>query len=228
MFPLFTIDAHNIALYFLQKGFAPKFRPNSLEASSKVNLSIQTKNNELTFPNCIGLAAGFDKDGVAIQELMDLGFGFVEIGSVTPNPQPGNPKPRMFRLIEDGGIINRFGFNSIGMEAVEKNLKLFRDRDENIARQEEKNSNKEVGEEHALRTIARTMISISQLTWTFFFPPLPTQPQSLLGVNLGKNKTSTEETRVRRPKIIYYYIINMTTLLFCDIWLNHRFISFFN
>jgi Dihydroorotate dehydrogenase len=80
----------------------------------------------ILFPNVVGLAAGFDKDGVAIQGLMDLGFGFVEIGSVTPKPQPGNSKPRMFRLKEDLGVINRFGFNSVGMMAVEENLKDFR------------------------------------------------------------------------------------------------------
>jgi dihydroorotate dehydrogenase len=197
------IDAHNIALYFLQKGFAPKFRPNSLEVSSKVNLSIQTKNNELTFPNCIGLAAGFDKDGVAIQELMDLGFGFVEIGSVTPNPQPGNPKPRMFRLIEDGGIINRFGFNSIGMDAVERNLKLFRNRNEEIIGEEKKKTNEKLDQDHVvLKSVAKSMVSLSQMTWSFFFPPLPTQPRSILGVNLGKNKTSMEETKVRKHYIM--------------------------
>ena len=85
-------------------------------------MSIQTKDGGLKFPSCVGLAAGFDKDGVAIKQLMELGFGFVEIGSVTPKPQPGNPKPRMFRLIEDEGIINRFGFNSIGIKGVEQNL----------------------------------------------------------------------------------------------------------
>lgn len=78
------------------------------------------------FENPVGLAAGFDKDGEAIEALSDLGFGFVEIGSITPKPQPGNPKPRLFRLVEDEGVINRYGFNSKGSDVVEKRLKEFR------------------------------------------------------------------------------------------------------
>jgi len=155
-------------------------------------LSIKTKDG-LTFPNCIGLAAGFDKDGVAIKELMDLGFGFVEIGSVTPKPQPGNPKPRMFRLLEDGGIINRFGFNSIGMDAVANNLKSFRD-GQRIGKAELKVNKDEQQNEKG--TSYGIILALSQSIWSFFFPPLTYQHQSLLGVNLGKNKTSTDETRV--------------------------------
>jgi dihydroorotate dehydrogenase len=69
------------------------------------------------FPNPIGLAAGFDKDAEALDALLDMGFGFVEAGSVTPRPQPGNPRPRLFRLTEDAAVINRYGFNSQGLEA---------------------------------------------------------------------------------------------------------------
>ncbi|MEK7232315.1 MAG: quinone-dependent dihydroorotate dehydrogenase [Elusimicrobiota bacterium] len=70
------------------------------------------------FPNPVGLAAGFDKDGRLIPILPGLGFGFLEIGSVTLEPQPGNPKPRLFRLVEQGAILNRMGFNSEGARAV--------------------------------------------------------------------------------------------------------------
>lgn len=184
-------DAHNIALYFLRKGLAPTFRPNILELSSKVNLSIETKDG-LVFPNCVGLAAGFDKDGAAIQSLMDLGFGFVEVGSVTPKPQPGNPKPRMFRLVEDGGIINRYGFNSAGVDDVEDNLKVFRNE------QELENAlAKEKVSKSILDTPSEVILLILRSTWNLILPPFPKQPQSLLGINLGKNKTSTEETEVR-------------------------------
>ncbi len=69
------------------------------------------------FPNPIGLAAGFDKDAVAVLPLMGLGFGFVEAGTVTPLPQAGNPKPRLFRLAQDRAVINRMGFNNAGLEA---------------------------------------------------------------------------------------------------------------
>ncbi len=75
----------------------------------------------LTFPNPVGLAAGFDKDARLYNELSNLGFGFIEIGTVTPKPQPGNPKKRLFRLREDSALINRMGFNNGGvMEALER------------------------------------------------------------------------------------------------------------
>ncbi|CAA7619343.1 Dihydroorotate dehydrogenase (quinone) [Magnetospirillum sp. LM-5] len=76
----------------------------------------------LRFPNPVGLAAGFDKNAEVPDAMLHQGFGFVEIGSVTPRPQPGNPKPRMFRLPEDRAIINRMGFNNQGLEAVAKRL----------------------------------------------------------------------------------------------------------
>ena len=77
----------------------------------------------ITFPNPVGLAAGFDKNALAINELAACGFGFVEIGTVTPVGQDGNPKPRLFRLIEDEGIINRMGFNNDGAEIIVERLK---------------------------------------------------------------------------------------------------------
>lgn len=77
----------------------------------------------LTFPNPVGLAAGLDKNGEAIDALGTLGFGFLEIGTVTPLPQPGNPKPRLFRLPEAQGIINRMGFNNDGVDALIENVK---------------------------------------------------------------------------------------------------------
>jgi dihydroorotate dehydrogenase len=76
----------------------------------------------LTFPNRLGLAAGFDKNAVGIDALAALGFGHVEIGTVTGEPQPGNPKPRLFRLPEDHAVINRMGFNNDGAEVVARRL----------------------------------------------------------------------------------------------------------
>src|SRR5438094_502668 len=72
----------------------------------------------LKFKNPVGLAAGFDKNGELIAEMANLGFGFVEVGTVTPLPQPGNPKPRMFRLPVDAALINRMGFNNQGAEVL--------------------------------------------------------------------------------------------------------------
>ncbi|HEU0282760.1 MAG TPA: quinone-dependent dihydroorotate dehydrogenase, partial [Gallionella sp.] len=77
----------------------------------------------LTFPNPVGLAAGLDKNGECIAGLAALGFGFIEIGTVTPLPQPGNPRPRLFRLPEAQGIINRMGFNNDGVDRLIENVK---------------------------------------------------------------------------------------------------------
>jgi dihydroorotate dehydrogenase len=77
----------------------------------------------LTFRNPVGLAAGYDKDGIAVRGLAALGFGHIEIGTVTPRPQAGNPKPRVFRLVEDQAVINRMGFPGKGAEFVEQQLK---------------------------------------------------------------------------------------------------------
>ena len=77
----------------------------------------------ITFPNAVGLAAGLDKNGTYIDPLAALGFGFIEVGTVTPRPQPGNPKPRLFRVPEAQGIINRFGFNNDGVDALVENVK---------------------------------------------------------------------------------------------------------
>lgn len=76
----------------------------------------------LAFPNRVGLAAGLDKNGDYVNALGDLGFGFIEIGTVTPKPQPGNPKPRMFRLTEANAIINRLGFNNLGVDHLVRQL----------------------------------------------------------------------------------------------------------
>ena len=76
----------------------------------------------IDFPNPVGLAAGLDKNGEYIDALAALGFGFIEIGTVTPRPQPGNPKPRMFRLVEHEAIINRLGFNNLGVEKLLANV----------------------------------------------------------------------------------------------------------
>jgi len=80
----------------------------------------------LKFKNPVGLAAGFDKNAEMMGEMANLGFGFVEIGTVTPLAQPGNPKPRMFRLPDDGGLINRMGFNNLGVDVAAERIAAFR------------------------------------------------------------------------------------------------------
>ena len=85
----------------------------------------------LTFSNPVGLAAGFDKNARYLEELETLGFGFVEIGTVTPLPQPGNPKPRLFRLPKDKALINRMGFNNEGAKAAAERIEKFRIKNKN-------------------------------------------------------------------------------------------------
>lgn len=96
-----------------------------LPASMKSDVDpaiLKTKVWNMEFTNPIGLAAGFDKNGEAVAGAFKFGFGFVEVGSVTPQPQPGNPKPRVFRLFQDRAVINRYGFNSDGHDKVHKRL----------------------------------------------------------------------------------------------------------
>jgi dihydroorotate dehydrogenase len=107
--------AHGLALQVLKSGLLPDDgRPDP------ASLSLTVWGRRL--PNPIGLAAGFDKNAEAPDALLGLGFGSVEIGSVTPLPQPGNPRPRLFRLPEDRGVINRMGFPGQGLEAVRSRL----------------------------------------------------------------------------------------------------------
>ncbi len=86
---------------------------------------VKTRVFGLDFPNRLGLAAGFDKNGEYIDVIQHLGFGFVEVGTVTPRPQKGNPRPRLFRLIKDEAIINRMGFNNEGVDKLAARLKYF-------------------------------------------------------------------------------------------------------
>jgi dihydroorotate dehydrogenase len=101
--------AHDLALHALRLGLAGR-----AAADDDAALAIDVLGRR--FANPIGLAAGFDKNAVAVPALMRLGFGFVETGTVTPRPQPGNPRPRLFRLAEDQAVINRMGFNNAGLQ----------------------------------------------------------------------------------------------------------------
>ncbi len=112
--------AHNLSLAALRLGLGPKYPP---PADNEL-LRITVWGRE--FPNPLGLAAGYDKNASVIGPMLDFGFGFVEVGTITPKPQPGNPKPRLFRLDEDHGVINRLGFNSKGAEAAAQNLAAWR------------------------------------------------------------------------------------------------------
>ncbi|KAG1715353.1 Dihydroorotate dehydrogenase (quinone) [Nymphon striatum] len=107
--------AHGLAIKALQLGAVPS---PGLLTSERLRCTVAG----LHLPNPVGLAAGFDKNAEAMLGLSRAGFGFFEVGAVTPRPQPGNPKPRLFRLTQDQAAINRFGFNNQGMEAVARRL----------------------------------------------------------------------------------------------------------
>ncbi|MCP9483691.1 quinone-dependent dihydroorotate dehydrogenase [Shimia sp. CNT1-13L.2] len=107
--------AHGLAIKALQMGMA--HAPGTLTSPR-----LKTTFAGLDLPNPVGLAAGFDKNATALDGLAKAGFGFFEVGAATPRPQPGNPKPRLFRLSEDRAAINRFGFNNEGMDAIAARL----------------------------------------------------------------------------------------------------------
>jgi dihydroorotate dehydrogenase len=107
--------AHGLSLKALNAGLVPLPGPIT-------SPRLRTTVAGLDLPNPVGLAAGLDKNAVALGPLSRSGFGFLEVGATTPRPQPGNPKPRLFRLKEDRAVINRFGFNNDGMEAMAAQL----------------------------------------------------------------------------------------------------------
>jgi len=120
LFRLPAETAHEFALHSLS------LLPASLIAKRVDNPALRIKRFGLTFPNPIGLAAGFDKNGIALQPLAALGFGFIEAGTVTYHAQPGNPRPRLFRLSEDQALINRAGFNNEGAAAFARRVSNHR------------------------------------------------------------------------------------------------------
>ncbi|CAI5498295.1 unnamed protein product [Closterium sp. Naga37s-1] len=154
--------AHRLALLSAELSLVPhEHRPDP------PSLCIALWNR--AFPNPVGLAAGFDKDGRAVDGLLGMGFGFMEIGSVTPAPQPGNPKPRVWRIPEQKAVINRYGFNSEGIAAVAERLGAQQGR----RRAVEKPEGLKTGKDRAAA------------------PPAAggsAGRRGLVGVNLGKNK----------------------------------------
>jgi dihydroorotate dehydrogenase len=146
--------------WMLEKMFTPPARP--VQAFG------------LTFRNPVGLAAGYDKDCESIAGLSALGFGHLELGTVTPRPQPGNPKPRVFRLIEEEGVINRMGFPGRGMEYAAMSLRAFRD-----------SSNRGLS---SGKTVYRDPVKGASIALR------SAQPATILGLNLGKNKDTPLES----------------------------------
>nr|WP_295374440.1 quinone-dependent dihydroorotate dehydrogenase [Pseudoxanthomonas sp.] len=124
---LFGFDverAHGLGL----KAIETAYRTGTIPLLARPPQPLPTKLLGLTFPNPVGLAAGLDKNGAHVEALFGLGFGFVEVGTVTPRPQPGNPKPRMFRLPAHQAVINRLGFNNEGVDVLVRNIERLRRR----------------------------------------------------------------------------------------------------
>ncbi|WP_141452395.1 quinone-dependent dihydroorotate dehydrogenase [Pseudoxanthomonas sp. z9] len=124
---LFGFDAeraHGLGLMAIETAY----RTGTMPLLARSPQPLPTKLLGLTFPNPVGLAAGLDKNGAHVEALFGLGFGFVEVGTVTPRPQPGNPKPRMFRLPAHQAVINRLGFNNEGVDALVRNIERIRRR----------------------------------------------------------------------------------------------------
>ncbi len=115
LFSMEAEKAHNLSIRALKNGLLP-------HVDNAVDPILRTNVFGLDFPNPIGLAAGYDKNAEVLSGLSGLGFGFLEAGSVTPRPQPGNPKPRIFRLTQDEAVINRLGFNNKGLEEAAQNF----------------------------------------------------------------------------------------------------------
>jgi dihydroorotate dehydrogenase len=157
--------AHSLALAALSWGLAPPL-------TAQPRPILRTRVWGLDFANPVGLAAGFDKDACVPRAVLGLGFGFIEVGSVTPLPQPGNPKPRLFRLTADRAVINRMGFNNGGHAAMAARLAKFR-----------------AGQ----------------------------GGQGIAGVNLGRNKESTDEVRdyvlgvERLGALASYLVVNVSS-----------------
>ncbi|KAI9637500.1 putative Dihydroorotate dehydrogenase mitochondrial precursor [Dioszegia hungarica] len=163
-------DSHKLAIKMLGNWW---IRPRDKGVDGP---ELQAELFGLPISNPIGMAAGFDKDGDAIDGLFDLGFGYVEVGSVTPVSQPGNPKPRFFRLTEDDAAINRYGFNSLGHAHMLASLRA------------------------RVRDFSRSHPSLFPPPTKGSIPlppsglPRSLRPGHLLAVNLGKNKTSPADS----------------------------------
>jgi dihydroorotate dehydrogenase len=175
----------------------------------------------LPFAHPIGLGAGFDKDGVAIAGMLQMGFSFVELGTVTPWPQPGNPSPRMFRLVPEEGIINRYGFNSAGAVEVQQTLHKYRQIQNPQAAFRPVASSpppplppslhedfSPPGQPTTVAWWEKALTNFGSL-WLRFFPMSipPSGNGGIIGVNIGKNKWSTTDEEVTRD-----YVYNIHTL----------------
>ncbi|HPH89813.1 MAG TPA: quinone-dependent dihydroorotate dehydrogenase [Ferruginibacter sp.] len=194
-------------LFFFDPEWVHYFSMNSLKLLCKLPFGKATIKNmfhpkgakkyslfNITFPNRIGLGAGFDKNARYLNELEALGFGFVEIGTVTPKPQAGNDKPRLFRLPKDKALINRMGFNNDGVEVVAERLRQW--------------------------SIVNSQLSIKEPGDSGTHSPLTSHHSRLIiGGNIGKNKITPNEDAWQDYEICFkalhpyvdYFVVNVSS-----------------
>lgn len=184
----------------IKKIIALQYGCNEFGATSNElnNLTPATHNPkllDLPFKNQIGLAAGFDKNAKYLNELEALGFGFIEIGTVTPLPQDGNDKPRLFRLPKDKALVNRMGFNNEGVEAVAQRLKEWKKKNYEL-----QITNYELSENTTRKSKLKN-------------------PQLIIGGNIGKNKITPNENAWKDYEICFnalheyvdYFVVNVSS-----------------
>lgn len=195
---------------FLKKLIRIAYKPKGNHSYSAFNIP---------FPNRVGLGAGFDKNAKYLDELETLGFGFVEIGTVTPLPQDGNEKPRLFRLPKDKALINRMGFNNDGVDVIAGRLKEWRkseigNRKSGISKQE--NTKHQIpNTKHQTSSIKHQVSSIEYQASGFTFP----DSRLLVGGNIGKNKSTPNEHAWKDYEICFlalhdyvdYFVVNVSS-----------------
>lgn len=206
-FPTETV--HHFSMNMMKLGCAVgSIRRSISNQFSPANGSLSKELFGLTFKNPVGLAAGFDKNALYLTELEALGFGFVEIGTVTPKPQAGNDKPRLFRLPKDKALINRMGFNNDGVQVVAQRLKEWREKQNAIGKRQSAIGNKEnpdidqssqSGEPHSSLAIPHSRL--------------------IIGGNIGKNKVTPNEDAWKDYEICFralfdcvdYFVVNVSS-----------------
>jgi len=190
---LFLFDpewVHYFSMFWLKMICKTGFLKSLVISNYKPKGNNQYSIFNIRFPNRVGLGAGFDKNAQYLNELEALGFGFVEIGTVTPLPQAGNDKPRLFRLPKDKALINRMGFNNDGVEAIAKRLQTWQQRQSSIVNRE---------------------LSDSQLTTH--------NSRLIIGGNIGKNKITPNEAAWKDYEICFntlhdhvdYFVVNVSS-----------------
>ncbi|WP_207512291.1 quinone-dependent dihydroorotate dehydrogenase [Longitalea luteola] len=206
-FPTETV--HHFSMNMMKLGCSVGAIRKSISAQcAPSNGSLAKELFGLRFKNPVGLAAGFDKNALYLTELEALGFGFVEIGTVTPKPQAGNDKPRLFRLPKDKALINRMGFNNDGVQVVAQRLKDWREK--------QRATNNRLWATGKLQTAESSSLPLNEGSHS----PLTIHDSPLIiGGNIGKNKVTPNEDAWKDYEICFralfdcvdYFVVNVSS-----------------